>query len=221
MRGLWQAGVPQMKLRVYQLDRLLLWSQPRLHAHLSSIQLAPEVLVAQWFVTLFSYTIPLPLTVRLWDMLFLSGWTGMFRVALAVMQRLQGPMLGADLEGLGRLMREWKRGLGAMKSELAASGAERVLQEALQAGAVFATAEGLARLEEEFGLEVAAWAEQSVVLPPGPGPEPGLSKAEASAAAASSAAASSGAAGAREDGESTSPQHPPSSSISLGSGRHW
>ena len=86
MAGLWQSGVPQMKLRVYQLDRLLLWALPGLHAHLKSIELAPEILVAQWFITIFSYAIPLSLTVRIWDYVFLGGWPGMYRVALAVMQ---------------------------------------------------------------------------------------------------------------------------------------
>ena len=35
MGGLWKEKMPRMKLMVYQLDRLLRWGRPRLHAHLS------------------------------------------------------------------------------------------------------------------------------------------------------------------------------------------
>jgi len=43
-------------------------------------QLSPEVLTAQWFLTLFSYTLPCSETLLLWDYLMLTGWTGIFKV---------------------------------------------------------------------------------------------------------------------------------------------
>ncbi len=38
LAGLWQERIPKMKLRVYQLDRLLKWYYPRLHSHLVLIR---------------------------------------------------------------------------------------------------------------------------------------------------------------------------------------
>lgn len=100
LSGLWQAGVPKMKLKVYQLDRVLKWTLPRMHSHFKEIHLTPEILVAQWFITLFSYTVPLPLTLRLWDYIFLTGWAGMYRVALALLKCLESNLENEDLEAV-------------------------------------------------------------------------------------------------------------------------
>jgi hypothetical protein len=102
MAGLWQASVPRLKLRVYQFDRIMKWQLPNLHAHLQEIELAPEIFVAQWFVTLYSYTLPVALTMRIWDYIFLKGWPAMFRVAMSLLQELQGNMLLMDLEQVFR-----------------------------------------------------------------------------------------------------------------------
>jgi hypothetical protein len=49
-----------------------------LHAHFTAIELSPEVITAQWFLTLFTYTFPVvPTVLQLWDYVFLTGWEGM------------------------------------------------------------------------------------------------------------------------------------------------
>lgn len=44
MMGLWAERIPRLKLRVYQLDRLLRWYCPQLHKHFADIELSPEVI---------------------------------------------------------------------------------------------------------------------------------------------------------------------------------
>jgi hypothetical protein len=100
MHGMWQAGVPKMKLRVYQLDKILRWTLPKLHAHFTKIQLTPEILVAQWFITLFSYTVSISRTMLIWDYIFLEGWAGIFRVVLSILKILEPLILEVDLEGV-------------------------------------------------------------------------------------------------------------------------
>lgn len=61
--------------------RLLRWTYPHLHAHFTAIELSPEVITAQWFLTLFTYTFPVvPTVLELWDYIFLSGWEGVCRI---------------------------------------------------------------------------------------------------------------------------------------------
>jgi hypothetical protein len=100
MHGMWQVGVPKMKLRVFQLDKILRWTLPRLHAHFTAIQLTPEILVAQWFITLFSYTVSINRTMLLWDYIFLEGWSGIFRVVFSILKILEPTILDVDLEGV-------------------------------------------------------------------------------------------------------------------------
>ena len=173
MSGLWQAGVPRMKLRVFQLDRLMRWTLPRLHAHFLSIQLAPEILVVQWFLTLFSYTVPMGLTLRIWDYIFLGGWPAMFRIAISLMAALEGQLLNSDLEGVGLMMRDWKK-VGGETMLLVSH--NDVMKRA------HATAIGddvLQQLQEHYALEIISMSEVSLQA----------SQANDAAAAASAAAA--------------------------------
>jgi hypothetical protein len=103
MGSLWQSHAPIMKLRVYQLDRILNWMLPRLHAHFIHIQMTPEVIVAQWFITMFSYTVPLQWTMQIWGYIFYEGWPGLFRVVLSLLQILEDTILDVDLEGVSNL----------------------------------------------------------------------------------------------------------------------
>jgi hypothetical protein len=100
MGGLWQSHAPIMKLRVYQLDRILHWMLPRLHSHFINIQMTPEVIVAQWFITMFSYTVPLQWTMQIWGYIFYEGWPALFRVVLSLLQILEDTILDVDLEGV-------------------------------------------------------------------------------------------------------------------------
>jgi len=111
MAGMWKERIPKLKLRIYQLDRLLRWTYPHLHAHFTAIELSPEVITAQWFLTLFTYTFPVvPTVLELWDYIFLTGWEGMFKVALSLLGSLQPKLLELDdFESIVMLMREWKR----------------------------------------------------------------------------------------------------------------
>ena len=83
MTNLWSvSGLSQIKLRAYQFDCLCKYIVPKLHAHFNDIQLQPEVLVAQWFITLFSYTVPLRTLMKLWDHIFVHGWAGVRRLCI-------------------------------------------------------------------------------------------------------------------------------------------
>lgn len=109
MVGLWAERIPRLKLRVYQLDRLLRWFCPHLHAHFADIDLSPEVLTAQWFITLFGYSLGTEDTMRVWDYVFLGGWEGLFRIAVALLAIVEQSLLQlADMEGVSMLMKRWR-----------------------------------------------------------------------------------------------------------------
>ena len=93
MRELWRPGVPQLKLRVFQFDALLRGYLPKLHAHFQSIGLAPDVLVSQWFLTLFSYALPFHALARAWDVVFTEGWKMLFRLGLARLSSIAHQLL--------------------------------------------------------------------------------------------------------------------------------
>lgn len=160
MATLWSPEVPRMKLRVYQMDRLMQWNLPNLHAHFLNIQLAPEMLVSQWFLTLFSYTLPSGLTHKIWDYIFAGGWPAVFRVALSMLTVLESSFLSRDLEGIGLLMRDWKK-IGQNDEFVSEDIHELVLH---RADVVVVNEEVLQQLQESYAMEMISMSESSLVL---------------------------------------------------------
>jgi Rab-GTPase-TBC domain len=155
MWGMWQSDVPRMKRRVFQFDRLLKWTLPRLHAHLLEVELAPEIIVAQWLGTLFAYSLPLSFVTEVWNYVFSSeidlglsgeegGWSAVFRVAMALLCDREKDILEMDLQELSGLLRKWsfKDSDNARILEDAHSLSSRINEEVLL------------RLEQDFALEV-------------------------------------------------------------------
>eukprot|EP00906_Rhabdomonas_costata_P030470 RCo043067 len=91
-------------------DMLLRDQLPDLHRHLKLLNIRAEFFCIDWFVTLFSKSIPLDVAMRLWDLFFLdSGY--LYRGALAILSYF-GPILlqsGFDeaLELLTHLPPQW------------------------------------------------------------------------------------------------------------------
>lgn len=105
MRELWRPGVPQLKLRIFQFDRLLANHMPSTSNHFKSIGLSPDFFASQWFLTLLSYNVKPPHLQRIWDILLTDGWKTIFRVGIAILKSL-------DLKekGLEELAKFFKQG---------------------------------------------------------------------------------------------------------------
>lgn len=155
MWGMWQSDVPRMKRRVFQFDRLLKWTLPRLHAHLLEVELAPEIIVAQWLGTLFAYSLPLSFVTEVWNYVFSSeidlgmsgeegGWSAVFRVAMALLSDKEKDILEMDLQELSGLLRKWT---------FKESDSDRILEDAHSLTSRI-NEEVLLRLEQDFALEV-------------------------------------------------------------------
>ncbi|KAJ5220497.1 hypothetical protein N7468_009701 [Penicillium chermesinum] len=76
-----------LHLHVYQFQNLLARHRPALFDHLESLNVEP-VYVSQWFLSFFAVTCPLPMLLRIYDVIFLEGaCETLMRVALSLMQR--------------------------------------------------------------------------------------------------------------------------------------
>ncbi|KAL1954760.1 hypothetical protein VTO42DRAFT_760 [Malbranchea cinnamomea] len=82
-----------LHLRIYQFQTLLSRHLPTLHAHLEALKIEP-VYVSQWFLSFFAVTCPLPMLLRIYDVLLLEGaCETLMRVALSLMQRNEKKLL--------------------------------------------------------------------------------------------------------------------------------
>ncbi|KAI8357534.1 rab-GTPase-TBC domain-containing protein, partial [Mortierella sp. GBAus27b] len=88
MRTMFTLNMEGLQLRLYQFSALLSEHLPVLHAHLSFHSIQAAMYASQWFLSLFAYTYPLPLVLRIYDVVFSEGAPEtIMRVAVAFMKK--------------------------------------------------------------------------------------------------------------------------------------
>jgi Rab-GTPase-TBC domain len=94
LRACYLPDLAGLHVRIYQFQRLLTRHLPELSAHLESLKVEP-LYVSQWFLSFFAVTCPLPMLLRIYDVILAEGATEtLMRVALSLMQRNQKKLLG-------------------------------------------------------------------------------------------------------------------------------
>ncbi|KAG0328713.1 hypothetical protein BGZ99_004795 [Dissophora globulifera] len=88
MRTMFTLNMEGLQLRLYQFSSLLSEHLPMLHAHLSFHSIHAAMYASQWFLSLFAYTYPLSLVLRIYDVVFAEGAPEtIMRVAVALLKR--------------------------------------------------------------------------------------------------------------------------------------
>ena len=86
MRQFYLPGFPMLRKTFYVHLSLLRKHMSKLFYHLLENFMSPILYATQWFMTLFSNNIPLPLTLRIWDIFFVEGFWVLHSVALAILK---------------------------------------------------------------------------------------------------------------------------------------
>ncbi|KAK5077812.1 hypothetical protein LTR70_004393 [Exophiala xenobiotica] len=93
LRSCYTPDLTGLHMRIYQFQILLTNHLPTLSAHLASLNVEP-LYVSQWFLSFFAVTCPLPMLLRIYDIILAEGATEtLMRVALSLMQRNQKKLL--------------------------------------------------------------------------------------------------------------------------------
>ncbi len=94
LRSCFLPDLSGLHLRIYQFQQLLAQHLPKLTAHLESLQVEP-LYVSQWFLSFFGVTCPLPMLLRIYDVILTEGASEtLMRVALSLMRRNETKILG-------------------------------------------------------------------------------------------------------------------------------
>ena len=87
LRSCYLPDLSGLHLRIYQFQTLLARHLPQLTEHLEHLKVEP-LYVSQWFLSFFAVTCPLPMLLRIYDVVLSEGATEtLMRVALSLMQR--------------------------------------------------------------------------------------------------------------------------------------
>ena len=104
LRSCFLPDLSGLHLRIYQFQDLLSKHLPTLAAHLESLQIEP-LYVSQWFLSFFAVTCPLPMLLRIYDVILTEGASEtLMRVALSLMRRNESKIMACteleDIMGL-------------------------------------------------------------------------------------------------------------------------
>ncbi|KAI9706127.1 MAG: hypothetical protein M1836_005533 [Candelina mexicana] len=105
LRSCFTPDLHGLHLRIYQFTHLLAQHLPDLSAHLESLQIEPLYL-SQWFLSFFAVTCPLPMLLRIYDVIFAEGASEtLMRTALSLMRRNEKKIIGcSELEDVMQLL---------------------------------------------------------------------------------------------------------------------
>ena len=103
-RAFFKAERQQDKQRFVVFDNLFRASIPSLHRHFRSIGFKQDMYLTNWFMTVFTKSVPLNVASRLWDCYLCDGEAVVFKAALAILQLASPDLLTADLEEATRVL---------------------------------------------------------------------------------------------------------------------
>ncbi|CAO3563700.1 unnamed protein product [Mortierella alpina] len=83
----------QLRIDAQVFERLLKAEDPRLASHLERNDVLPIMYMTQWFLTLFTMSLPWASVLRVWDVFYFDGVKTLFRVGLAVLQICRSHLL--------------------------------------------------------------------------------------------------------------------------------
>jgi len=96
LRSCFLPDLSGLHLRIFQFQQLLDHHMPQLAKHLEDLGVEPAYLT-QWFLSFFAATCPVPMLLRIYDVLFAEGASEtLMRVALALMKRNEQKLLSLE-----------------------------------------------------------------------------------------------------------------------------
>lgn len=105
-RSLFLPEMPGLHLYLYYFDRLLEQFLPTLSIHLSREGVLSSMYASQWFLTLFAYKFPLPIVLRIFDVVVVEGIEAILRFGIALIRRSESQLLRLELDSLLPFLKE-------------------------------------------------------------------------------------------------------------------
>ena len=100
VRDMFTECLPGCVVSLLEFEQLLQKYLPRLYEHMKSEGLNVQSFASEWFMTLFSYVLPLSLSFRIFDMFMIDGHKILHRIGLCILSRAQNELIGLSLDAM-------------------------------------------------------------------------------------------------------------------------
>lgn len=105
MRELFKNGFKALRMKFFQLEKLVEELIPELGDHFKSLSVAAHMYSSQWFLTLYTAKFPLGMVYRIIDLFLSEGEVIIFKIALGLLQCSRQELLTLDFEGILKYFR--------------------------------------------------------------------------------------------------------------------
>ncbi|KAL5270879.1 hypothetical protein ACHWQZ_G001519 [Mnemiopsis leidyi] len=107
LREVYKPHMSGLKLRLYQLSRLVHDRHFSIHEHLNTHEVTPSLYAVSWIMTAFAAQLPFKIAVRIMDFIFLQGIDAIFKVILFTFDASEAEILSLkNFEVLMTYMKE-------------------------------------------------------------------------------------------------------------------
>jgi len=93
LRSMYSKSLPGCVVALEQFEHLLQVHFPKLYHHLCAHDITLASFTSEWFMTLFSYVLPLTITLRVFDLFLVDGFKALHRVGLAILSCAQNHLM--------------------------------------------------------------------------------------------------------------------------------
>jgi len=97
MRGLFSKGLPLLRQRFFQLEKLIGIFCPALSRKFTEANILPSYYATKWFMNGFAHVLPFPIVIRIWDMYLSEGNKIIFRIAIQCLKENESTLLKLNL----------------------------------------------------------------------------------------------------------------------------
>lgn len=98
LRGLFEEGLPALRLLSGTLKEILEKQDNELYLHLENLGFDEYFFSFQWISTIFAYSMPLDALQLVWDLFFEKGWHGFFAISVVLISDRRSELLKADFD---------------------------------------------------------------------------------------------------------------------------
>eukprot|EP00457_Paulinella_chromatophora_P004577 gb/GEZN01004589.1/.p1 GENE.gb/GEZN01004589.1/~~gb/GEZN01004589.1/.p1 ORF type:complete len:619 (-),score=78.93 gb/GEZN01004589.1/:9-1865(-) len=109
LHGMWSPGFPLLHEFLYQFSELMKFYCPKAFRQMQCTepQVGPMFYAPQWFITLFSYNLPMEFLVRMWDILLFEGSCKIiFKTALYFIKLNEKELSKADFQDMISILKQ-------------------------------------------------------------------------------------------------------------------
>jgi hypothetical protein len=105
LEGVFLPGLPALPRCTYVLDHLLEHYLPDVYKHLTEEHVLSSMYSTQWFITVFSYTLPFSTLLRVWDVFLYDGFNAIYIVAISLFKIFADQIRKKPFESLLRFLK--------------------------------------------------------------------------------------------------------------------